>query len=292
MSEHPPLASLDLVEMLDAIPEMSFIYRDDGCLVAFNTTCEQLLGVPREAVVGTFNLFANEAVVGPKLMSGYRAAFAGAAQIIEPVELKLDARLDLDLQPTMLVRWVETTLVPLALRPDGSACYVLGLQRDVTDRIEARERIEAAQREIEFQQATIDSLEAARREIELQRETIEALSTPVIEVWEDILTLPLLGRFNAERATRMSAQVLDAVTRTGARYVIFDLTGIAVLDTAIASHVLRAITALGLLGARGVLVGIQPDVAQLMVSSDIELQHVEVYQNLRQALRACLREAQ
>lgn len=290
MSEYPPLSSLQLTQALDDIPDMAFIYRDDGVLMALNTTCERITGVPRAVAVGVFNIWKNEIVLGPTLLAGYRAAFAGTTQVVPATEVRLTAGSGIEGPFNSDTLWVETTLIPLARRPDGTAPYIVGLQRDVTELLRARGEIDAAQRQIEFQADTIASLEAARREIESQRETIEALSTPVIEVWDGIVTLPLLGHFSTERASRMTAQVLEAVSRTRARFVILDLTGLAVLDTTTGDHLLRVVTAVGLLGATGVLVGIQANIAQLLVGLAVDLGHVRVYQDLRQALKACMRD--
>lgn len=290
MPDYPPLSSLSIVSALDDIPEISYIYRDDGVLVAMNATCERLTGVPRAAAVGVFNLFANEPVVGPVLMQGYRNAFRGETQILPPTEMRLEKQRLAGLEVRASLTWVETLLIPLERAPDGTAPYVLGIQRDVSALIQTRNEIEAAKQQIDFQRDTIVSLEAARKEIEAQKMTIHALSTPVIEVWDGIVTLPLLGHFDAERVSRMTSELLDAVVRTQARYVILDLTGIAVIDTATSDHLLRIVGAVGLLGATGVLVGIRADVAQTLVGLGVGLDHLRLYQNLRQALKACMRE--
>jgi len=291
MPDPSSLDSLNFVEVLDDFPDMAFIYRADGVLMAMNTVCERRLGVPRGVAIGRFNLFDNEATVGPELMSAYRDAFAGQTRVVAETALRLAEKNSLGVALSDEVQWVETTLVPLARGPDGRAAHVLGMQRDVTELRRSRDQIADARRQIGSQQETIDSLERARQEIESQRATIEALSTPVIEVWDGIITLPLLGQFNTERAEQMTAQLLEAVMRTRARHVILDLTGISVLDTATADHLLRMVSAVSLLGATGVLVGIQAEVAQLIVNLGVDLQRVRVYQNLRQALKACMHAA-
>ena len=291
MPESPPLPDISVTSVLDDIPEMAFIYRDDGLLVGMNNACERLLGVSREFAVGRFNMFDNPDAVAPALLAGYRAAFRGESRIIPATEHDLTASDNIGAGVKTAVRWVETTIIPMARRPDGTAHYLLGIQRDVTELMGVRTEIAAARAKIDVQRDTIDSLEAAHRQIEAQKLTIEALSTPVIEVWEGIITLPLLGHFTAERASAMTSQLLDAVVRTRARYAILDLTGIAVIDTATGDHILRIVSAVGLLGATGVLVGIQAEIAQMLVGLGVELGRVRVHQNLRQALKACMAES-
>jgi rsbT co-antagonist protein RsbR len=290
MPDYPPLSAVNVTSTIEDIPEMCFIYRDDGLLMALNTTCERLLGIPREALIGRFNIFQNQEILAPALLQGYRDAFRGQGQVIPATELLLARPNDLGVESAAQRAWVETLLVPLHKREDGSAPYVLIIQHDITELMRMRQEIEAAKQKIDVQRSTIESLEAARQEIEAQRATIQALATPVIEVWDGIVTLPLLGYFDAERADAMTEQLLEAVVRTRARYVILDVTGIAMIDAATADQILKIVAAVGLLGSTGILVGIQVEIAQALVSLGLELGRVRVYQNLRQALKACVRE--
>ena len=290
MPDYPPLSAVNATSMVEDMAEVGFIFRDDGLLMALNTACERVIGVPREAVLGRFNMFQHPGTISPPLLQGYHNAFRGEGQVIPAAEIQLGSPQSSDFNLPPQVLWLETLLVPLLKRDDGSAPYVLGIQHDVTALMTLRREIEAATQKIDVQRNTIECLEAARQEIEAQRATIQALSTPVIEVWDGIVTLPLLGHFNAERVDAMTAQLLEAVVRTRARYVILDLTGIAVIDTTTGDQILKVVAAVRLLGATGVLVGIQAEIAQTLVGLGVELSRVGVYQNLRQALKACMRE--
>lgn len=291
MSDYPSPSDFSVTSILDDIPELSFIYRADGLLVAMNRSCERFLGIPREVLVGRFNMFQSPEMLEPALLQGYREAFRGNSQIIPATEVHLTDSNNLGAEAAKQMAWVETMLIPMHRNPDGSAAYVLGIQRDVTELMGVRREIAAANEKIGFQRDTIASLEAARREIEAQKVTIQALATPVIEVWDGIITLPLLGHFDADRASALTSQLLDAVVRTRAQYAIIDLTGVAVIDTGTGDHILRIVAAVGLLGAVGVLVGIQPEIAQMLVGLGVDLGRVRVHQNLRQALKACMAEA-
>lgn len=280
--DDPQLASLGLVAALDELPDVCSIYREDGVLIAINPANERLIGVPRDAVIGRFNIFT-ERVFEPERLDAYHRAFAGAVQVLPVTRIHIDPPRHLEVELLRPVLFLETTLVPLCRRPDGRAPYVLGVSRDVTATMKAYQ-------EIEQQRATIAALEAAHREIEAQRATIEVLSTPVIEVWDGVVTLPLLGRLDATRLANATARLLDAVTRLRARVVILDVTGLAELAPDVAAGLLRMLRAAELLGARGVLVGIRPDVAGTLSDLDVDLGRVTVRQNLRQALAACLPE--
>lgn len=137
--------------------------------------------------------------------------------------------------------------------------------------------------------------EGLRLEEELQRRFLqqEALSattsTPIIQVWDDIVTMPVVGLVDSVRAADMKNALLEAVSRTGARFAIVDLTGVDTVDTATADHLLRVMRAVRLLGARCVITGIQPAVAQIIVGLGLELQGVITLRSLREGLRFCLR---
>ncbi|AUX25610.1 anti-anti sigma factor protein [Sorangium cellulosum] len=120
--------------------------------------------------------------------------------------------------------------------------------------------------------------------IEQQQEAIRALSTPIIEVWKGVLTMPVLGVLDAQRSRQMMEVLLEAVARTRCRHAIIDLTGVSALDTTTADHVLKLIDAVALLGAQGIVVGIRPEVAQTVVSLGLDLSHIKTLSNLREAL--------
>lgn len=137
--------------------------------------------------------------------------------------------------------------------------------------------------------------EGLRLEEELQRRFLQqeaitaATSTPIIQVWDDIVTMPVVGLVDSVRAADMKNALLEAVSRTGARFAIVDLTGVDTVDTATADHLLRVMRAVRLLGARCVITGIQPAVAQIIVGLGLELQGVVTLRSLREGLRFCLR---
>jgi anti-anti-sigma factor len=126
--------------------------------------------------------------------------------------------------------------------------------------------------------------------IERQAAAIRELSTPIIEVWEGVLTMPLLGTIDGERAERMMNVLLDAVVARQCRHTIIDLTGVSAMDYATAEHLGRLLSAVALLGARGIVVGINPEVARTMISLEIDLSRVKMLANLREALLFVMRE--
>lgn len=126
------------------------------------------------------------------------------------------------------------------------------------------------------------------RIIEEQQTAIRKLSTPIIEVWEGVLTIPVLGIVDEQRAEQMMSTLLEAVTRTGCQYTIIDLTGVDSVDTRTADHLMRIVRAVQLLGAQSIVVGIRPEVAQTIVSMGVHLTSIITLATLRQALLMCM----
>jgi len=122
-----------------------------------------------------------------------------------------------------------------------------------------------------------------------QERAIHDLSTPLIEVWDEVLAVPLIGVIDSRRASSLIERLLAAVGRTGARFALLDLTGVEAIDTSSASHLIRLLASIRLLGAEGMITGISAQVAQTMVGIGIDLQRVKTFANLRDALRYCMR---
>lgn len=136
-------------------------------------------------------------------------------------------------------------------------------------------RREAYQRELEEKLETI----------ERQRAAIRELSTPIIEVWDSVLCLPIVGVLDTVRSTEMTAALLQAVVEKEARYAIVDITGIDVMDTGTAEHFVRMARSVNLLGAECSLTGMNPHIAQTVAHMGIELGGIRTYRSLRDALK-------
>ncbi|WAS90767.1 PAS domain-containing protein [Nannocystis punicea] len=167
-----------------------------------------------------------------------------------------------------LGRWWDSWHIPAP--PDNRAALV-SMSLDVT---------EAVDREREMR----NKLEL----IERQQRVIRELSTPIIEVWEGVLVMPIIGLVDSMRTSEIMDSLLQSVGRMRAKFAILDLTGIEVVDTATANHLLAMIRATRLLGAEGILTGIHPGIAQTIVTLGVDLRGFIVHATLRQALKHCL----
>lgn len=167
-------------------------------------------------------------------------------------------------------RWWETWNMPIR-DGRGDMLGVLGASLDVTE----LKRVE-------------NELRMKLELVEKQQHVIRSLSTPIIQVWDDVLTMPMVGTVDSVRAAEMMEDLLDAVARTRARYAILDVTGVEAMDTATASHLLKLVHALKLLGAEGIITGIQPAIAQTIVGLGVELSAITTLASLRDALKLCM----
>ncbi|MRG91457.1 PAS domain S-box protein [Polyangium spumosum] len=127
--------------------------------------------------------------------------------------------------------------------------------------------------------------------IERQAASIRELSTPILEVQEGVLCLPVVGVVDSGRAAEMMDAALGSVVDRGARFLIIDLTGVPVVDTSTADRLLAIARAAGLVGAKTVITGLRPAVAQTVVTLGVAMGEVKTLRNLKDGLRYCLREA-
>lgn len=150
-----------------------------------------------------------------------------------------------------------------------------GINAMVASLGEIQNQAESYQRELEEKIATI----------ERQRIAIRELSTPIIEVWDGILCLPIVGVLDTARSVEMTESLMRAILDSKAKCVIIDITGIDVMDTRTADHFIRMAKALRHLGTYCFLTGIRPVIAQTIVDMGIDMSDVATRRNLRDALQ-------
>lgn len=167
-----------------------------------------------------------------------------------------------------------------------AAGEVVGVTVQVTD-VTARQRSEDAARD---QQAQLERV-VAERTAELERKIalIQVLTAPIIQVWDGVLVVPIVGSFAADNATRTTEAVLAEIQRSRSQVVLLDITGLQEVDVASAGHLLRLASATRLLGAECGIVGVRPSVAQALVQLDAPLAGLKTHATLHDGLRAALR---
>jgi rsbT co-antagonist protein RsbR len=166
---------------------------------------------------------------------------------------------------------------------DGKVYGSLGLTQDIT-----------LQRELELKlrqrNEELAASEAAKTElIDKLRYSIEELSNPILEVWDDVLVMPIIGVVDSRRTADMVQRLLAEVARSQASYVIVDLTGVEIVDTRTADHLMKLVRKVEVVGAHCVLTGIRPAVAETLVDIGVDFGRITTLRNLKHGLREAIR---
>jgi rsbT co-antagonist protein RsbR len=136
---------------------------------------------------------------------------------------------------------------------------------------------------------TTEAYMATREElITRQQQELLELSTPVVKLWDGILALPIIGTLDSSRTQMVMENLLQTVVATNSRYAIIDITGVPTVDTLVAQHLLKTITAARLMGAECIISGVRPQIAQTIVHLGINLEDVVTKANLSDAFALAL----
>jgi len=119
------------------------------------------------------------------------------------------------------------------------------------------------------------------RVIREQQEAIRELSTPVLQVRERLLILPIIGLIDPQRARQLTEQLLRAIRQNRARVVVIDITGVPVMDSNVANHLVQTVEASRLLGATSIVTGLSPDIAQTLVNIGVDLSKMNTVGDLQ-----------
>ncbi|MFO7561925.1 MAG: XylR N-terminal domain-containing protein [Enhygromyxa sp.] len=125
--------------------------------------------------------------------------------------------------------------------------------------------------------------------IERQALAISELSTPVMEIWDDVLVLPIVGIVDTRRSLEIMDNLLERIVQLRSKYVIIDVTGVEIVDTKTADYLTKVVRAASLLGTRCVLTGLSPAVAQTLIAVGANLDEILTLRDLKEGLKACLR---
>ncbi|GIH07981.1 polyvinylalcohol dehydrogenase [Rhizocola hellebori] len=137
---------------------------------------------------------------------------------------------------------------------------------------------------------TFESYTKAReRIITEQNEQLLELSTPVVKLWEGVVSVPLVGTLDSARAQVVMERLLQALIDTGSPWAIIDITGVPAVDTQVAQHVLKTVMAARLMGAECIVSGIRPQIAQTIVALGIEFGDIVTKASLADALRHAIK---
>ncbi|MDI1450537.1 STAS domain-containing protein [Polyangium sp. 6x1] len=235
-------------------PDVCLVVRPDGTIAQSNLAAERVFGagVRQGAPLGELGA----------LSAAYEEVHEGGEPSVFDCSLR---ERDGGRAPYVCVAWrAEGDEIYVALRPKGHL--------DVSE----LKRVE-------------QELLAKMELIHKQQQVIKDLGIPIIQVWDQVLTLPLVGVVDSARAADVMENLLQTVVQTRARFAILDLTGVDLVDTATAAHLLQMINAIRLMGAEGIITGIRPTVAQTMIGLGLDMSTTTTLASLRDALKLCIR---
>ena len=152
------------------------------------------------------------------------------------------------------------------------------LINDLTEELRQREKI---QKELE---SKLSKIQEQQKTILQQQEDLLELSSPVSKVWDNILILPVIGTLDSQRTQVMMENLLQKIVDTGCTISILDITGVPTVDTQVANHLLKTVTAARLLGAECIISGISPAIAQTIVHLGIDLSTIRTKATLQDAM--------
>ncbi len=187
----------------------------------------------------------------------------------------------------------------IGFSPTETATFVFSLKQPVFDRLrtELGDDADGLAREIWAADMLLDKLglytteafQKSREElIRRQQQELLELSTPVVRLWQGVLAVPLIGTLDSARTQVVMENLLRSISETGSEIAIVDITGVPMVDTLVAQHLLKTVAAARLMGAECIISGIRPQIAQTIVQLGVVLGDVVTKATLADAFRTAL----
>jgi PAS domain S-box-containing protein len=250
------LALLSIEQMVDAITDYEVIRLDpEGVVRSWSEGARRLKGYSAEEIVGrSASLFYTEHDSRAGLLNREMETAVRQGRVeTEGWRVRKDGS----------QFWCNMIMSPIR----DTAGELLGFVRVGRDLTEQKEQARLLQR---------------------QRDEILELSTPVIQVWDNVLVLPVIGTLDSARAARLTESLLDRIAAIQAEVVILDISGVPAIDTDVAQHMLRTVEAARLMGTTSILSGVRPETAQAIVHLGIDLGTLRSRNSLKDALQLAL----
>lgn len=277
------------LRVLDDAPLGVILWDSTFHVAEWNKAAERIFGWPRDEAHNQHASFIIPEAVRPLVDDIFRSlmlASGGTHSVNENV--RRDGT-------TRICEWHNTPL----RRDDDTVVGVISLVHDISDRhrmeeeqrrisAELEARIQAAQHDTEQKSRLLAEMNEQLATIQRQQQQIMALSAPLLDVWQGVLALPLIGSLDSLRVSTIVERLLGAIVDRRVQFVILDLTGVETVDTHSAAQLIQLLSAVQLLGATGIITGIHPAVAQTVVQLGVNLRSIITLRSLQEALRYCV----
>lgn len=262
----------------EALPPFMLTVDLDLTVLTINRTLSEL---PPETVLGLHAL----TFVAPAYHEAARQCYAEAVRTRKPSKYDSIAS-----GPSGGQAWYTSYVSPII--EDGRMTGFAVAVEDITAHKMALEAARLAADKLANYAKELEEknrlLAVENAERERTEAALRALSTPIIQAWEGVLALPVIGSVDGQRAAQMMEMLLGEIVRTRARFAVLDLTGVETVDTATVANLLRIVRAAGLLGSQCLVSGIAPALAQTMVTAGGSAEGLQTFGKLQDALRYAL----
>ena len=253
------------VELMDTViahaPAVMFAKDVDGRLILFNKKYEQIFPFVEGGLMGKTDF---------EIMGG------AAAESVRANDLHVCAG-GVPLEFEEIVPQVDGTKIYISIKfplhdAEGACIGVAGVATDITERKRAEDDRATLQQQI----------------IEIQRTALSELSTPIIPLADGVIAMPLVGAIDSERGRQIMQALLEGLASSRAHTAILDITGVRAVDTHVAGGLLQSARAARLLGARVIVTGIRPEVAQALIQLGTDWGGIETLATLQAGVALAL----
>jgi rsbT co-antagonist protein RsbR len=246
--------SSDLVSTaIDELGDIFYVFTDEAGFIEWNEPLLSVTGYAADEL---------EEMQPADLFSGTdRDAIDDAIETVRENRTRTAVQAQLE---TKGGREIPYELSVSPLEPDGDLEAIVGVGRDISERLEQERRLQDMAQEI------------------------REMSMPVVEIWDGVILTTVVGSLDTQKAEQLTEDLLEQIVTEEAAVALIDITEVKALDTATAQHLIDTVNAVNLLGAEVIITGISPEIAQTLVQLGVRLTDIETQSSLMEGLRTAL----